>query len=127
MRFRIAAGLFRLWVVLSVLWLAGAGAYIIADYQDVALHDLKQPVQFDDLIPAYEDCWDYRTSDGKQVDVTRFSDQALAQVAECERTMDRWAILKTGTAIALGIPIAILIVGCALVWAFRGFLPAGSP
>jgi hypothetical protein len=72
MRVRFASGLFRLWVVFSVLWLAGPGAYIIAGYQNAALHDLKQPVQFDDLIPAYESCWDYRTSDGKQVDVTRF-------------------------------------------------------
>ena len=93
---RVTAGLFRLWVVLSVLWLAAAGAYTVVSYQNVSLPDLKNGLMFDDLIPAYEACWDYRTSDGKRVDRSRFSDEALAQVAECERGEDRWLIIKSG-------------------------------
>ena len=123
MRFRVAAGLLRLWVVLSVLWLAGAGAYIVDSYQNAPLPYLMSPaVKFDDLVPAYEHCW---VSDGKKVDPNDFIKiETLRLIAECERTVDRWAILKTGTAIALGIPIAVFIIGWGLVWAFRGFLPA---
>jgi hypothetical protein len=127
MRIRFAAGLLRLWVVFSILWLVGAGAYMTAAYQNTPLHDLKQPVLFDDLVPAYEHCWDYKTSDGQKVDVTKFSNEALAQVAECERTTDRWSIVRNGILIALGIPIIVLGFGWAFVWAFRGFLPAQKP
>ena len=56
MRVRFAAGLLRLWVVFSILWLVGAGAYMIAAYQNTPLPNLKKPVLFDDLIPAYEHC-----------------------------------------------------------------------
>src|SRR5215467_3832862 len=117
---RVTAGLFRLWVVLSVLWLAAAGAYTVVSYQNVSLPDLKNGLMFDDLIPAYEACWDYRPF-GKKVDRARYSDEALAQVAECERTVDRWQVVRDGLLIALGIPIAIFVVGWALIWAFRGF------
>ena len=124
MRVRFASGLFRLWVVLSVLWLAGVGAYTFTAYRDAPLPHLKQPVMFDDLVPAYEPCWDYTTSDGQKADVTKFSDSALALVAECEREVDRSLILRSGVLFALGIPIIVLVFGWAFVWAFRGFLPA---
>jgi hypothetical protein len=126
MSIRVAAGLFRLWVVFSILWLAGAGAYMIAAYKNTPLHDLKRPVMFDDLIPGYEYCWDYRTSDGQKADVTKFSNEALARVAECERRADRWMTLRNGIPIALAIPIIVLGFGWAFVWVFRGFLPAKS-
>ena len=68
MTVRFASGLFRLWVVLSVLWFLGAGAYIVASYQNLPPHVMKSgQLMFDDLIPAYEHCWDYRTSDGRLV------------------------------------------------------------
>jgi hypothetical protein len=123
---RVAAGLFRLWVVFSVLWLAGVGAYTFVAYQDAAPPDLTKGHIFDDMLAAYEHCWDYRTNDGQKVDRSRFSNEALAQVAECEREADRWLILRSGALFALGIPIIILILGWGFVWAFRGFLPARS-
>ena len=71
--------------------------YIVASYQNVPPHVMKSgQLMFDDLIPAYEHCWDYRTSDGRLVDRRDFSDQALVQVAECERTADRWQVVRTG-------------------------------
>jgi len=126
MRVRFAAGLFRLWVVFSILWLLAVGAYTFVAYRDAVPPDLThKQVIFDDLIPAYEHCWDNRTSDGQKVDPTgKFSGAALAQIAECEREADRWLILKSGILFAVGIPIIVLAFGWAFVWAFRGFLPA---
>jgi hypothetical protein len=34
------SGLFRLWVVLTLLWLAVAAAYIVVAYQNAPEHDL---------------------------------------------------------------------------------------
>jgi hypothetical protein len=76
MRVRLSGPL-RLWVVFSLLWLAVIGAYIIVSYQNVALRDLKN-----ENIPAYDLCWDYRTNDGRKVDRSSFSGEALVQVAE---------------------------------------------
>jgi hypothetical protein len=124
---RVAAGLFRLWVVLSLLWLAAAGAYTIISYQDAPRHDLinGRPA-FADLIPAYEQCWSrWRTSESEGEDWVRVED--LPQVAECERVVDRWQIVRDGLLIALSIPIVVLIVGWGFVWAARGFLPALPP
>jgi hypothetical protein len=121
MKVRFALGLFRLWVVFGILWIAAVGAYTSVSYQNVPLRDLKgQPIIFDDLIPIYEDCW----ASGAKVDRGRFSDEALAQVVVCERTVDRWSVLKNGILIAFSIPVIALVLGWGFVWAFRGFLPA---
>jgi hypothetical protein len=124
MKVRFASGLFRLWVVFGVLWIAAVGVYTGVSYQNVALPDLKgHQIIFDDLVPIYQDCWDYRTSNGERIR-SGFSDEALAQIAECERTADRRAVLKNGILIAVSIPIIGLVLGWAFVWALRGFLPA---
>src|SRR5215469_6639126 len=114
---RVAAGLFRLWVVWSVLWLAAAGVYTVVSYQSAPEHDLTRGPIFDDLVPAYEHCW--KSSDGKKVNANeRIHIEALTQIAECERVVDRRGIVQNVILIALGIPIAILIIGWGLVWAF---------
>jgi len=56
----------------------------------------------------------------------KFSDEALAGVAECERSADRSDIIKQGVVIAFGIPIVIFVLGWTLLWAYRGFLPNKS-
>jgi len=125
---RVASGLFRLWVVLSVLWLAAAGAYTFVSYQNAPQHHLiNGRIAFDDLEPAYEHC--FRHSDGKTVDISNdfISDEEQAQIVECERVVDRWQIVRDGLLIALCIPIIVLGLGWAFVWAFRGFLPAQKP
>jgi len=123
MSVRVASGLFRLWVVFSVLWLAAVGAYTFVSYQDPPQHNLinGRPA-FDDLIPAYGHCWSRWSSNDE--DWVRIED---LPVAECERFVDRWRIIQGGLLIALCIPIAIFVVGWGLVWAFRDFLPARSP
>jgi hypothetical protein len=42
--------------------------------------NLLEDPSFDDLVPEYEHCWDYRTSDGQKVDRSKFSKEALAQL-----------------------------------------------
>jgi hypothetical protein len=127
MRVRFASGLFRLWVAFSVVWLAAAGAYPALAYQEVVPPDLKNGRMFDDLVPRYEYCWDYRTSDGTKVDRKDMGDSALMLIAECERAVDRWFILRNGTLIALCVPIIVFCLGWGFVWAFRGFLPVQKP
>jgi hypothetical protein len=124
MSVRVASGLFRLWVVFSVLWLAAAGAFIVVSYQNAPQHNLIHgQMAFDDLIPAYEHCW--RSGDGKTLGPGEFiSDKDFAQIAECERGVDRWQIVRNDILIALCIPIIALVLGWAFVSAFRGFLPA---
>jgi hypothetical protein len=125
MRVQVASGLFRLWVVISIMWLAVAGAYVVVSYQNVEQHDLTKRGMFDDLTPGYEHCW--RSSYGKKVESTdSISIEDLTRIAECERTVDQGQILKTGIPVALGIPIIVLVLGWGLVWAFRGFLPRAA-
>ena len=94
MKARFASGLFRLWVVLTMLWLAAAGVNIVVLYQTVPQHALiKGRIAFDDLIPAYEHCW--KSSDGKEVNIDDFiSDKDFAQIAGCETAVDRWEIVR---------------------------------
>src|SRR5579864_4959658 len=96
---RVARGLFRLWVVASVLWIMGTAAYVTNSYQTVSLRDLKKGMNFDEIVPAYKHCWDYRMTPGgvklnsDQI-IKTFSDEALAVIAECERSADRSDIIK---------------------------------
>ncbi|MGB6287743.1 MAG: hypothetical protein WBG18_25555 [Xanthobacteraceae bacterium] len=126
MKVRFASGLFRLWVVFGVLWTAAVGAFTSASYQNAALPDLKgHQIIFDDLVPAYHGCWYHRTNNGEErIMLDPVDDKLLAQLAECERTADRWSIVKNGILIAFSIPIIGLVLGSAFVWAFKGFLPA---
>jgi hypothetical protein len=91
MALRVARGLFRLWVVLSAVWILFV---ITKTWFDVThpttLTDTEvglTPGMFDDLIIAA------RTNNA----------------------------LKFGAALALVPPLLVLAIGSALVWAFRGF------
>ena len=48
------------------------------------------------------------------MDRSKFSNEALAQIAECEREEDRWLILRSGVLFALGVPIIVLGFGWLL-------------
>lgn len=123
---RVARGLFRLWVVLSLLWIVGTAAYVTNSYQTVALRDLKKGLNFDEFVPAYIHCWDYRMPPSGiklNSDQVIKNDEALAVVEECERSADRSDIIKQGGVIALAVTIAFFVLGWALMWAYKGFLP----
>ena len=99
MALRIARGLFRLWLILSVLWIGGVG--VVTWYR----------------LPVYD--WPGKGLPFEQSMTTpAFNpDEFLAfKVAEERREAIRFA-----SVVAIVPPILLLALGSALVWAFRGF------
>ena len=90
MAVRVARGLFRLWLVLSVLWVAGIGATSLI---------------FDETVSAY-------------VRLESMFDTCIKvkKADECAEWL-RWG----APWLALVPPIVVLVIGWALIWAFRGF------
>jgi hypothetical protein len=114
---RIARGLFRFWVVASILWIAlVAGmtwqAWPVDDWTipkppfDPDAYLAGKP-QFDPSKPF---------SDGKQ---TYANSKAYVEAEQ------RDALMK-GAAISVAPPVAILILGMSLIWVVRGFRSEGS-
>jgi hypothetical protein len=98
MALRVARGLFRVWLVLSVLWIAGVGVMewrtFVYEYRDVDVcEELEAPAPGSCLPRSYAD-W----------------------VNPNSRARFRFAL-----ALAFVPPAFVLVLGSALVWAFRGF------
>lgn len=105
-------GLFRLWVILTVLWIAG-----VAFVSGPAVHH------------------EFRWAAASQATLQGMSDEelmvALARAQEAERRGERpgepaptpnpWGSLGRTGAVALLPPLALLALGAALGWAFSGF------
>ena len=91
MKLRIARGLFRLWLVVSVIWIA----FVIA----MTWYDICHPTTFTDtevgLPPG------------------RFDDLIIAGRTE--------SAVKFGLVLAAVPSVLVLLIGAALIWAFRGF------
>jgi hypothetical protein len=68
MHIRWSRGLWRLWLVASLIWVGCFAVFYGTAYS--ALKDKVKPSvgYFDELIPKYKPCWDYRTDDGKNID-----------------------------------------------------------
>jgi hypothetical protein len=97
---RVARGLFRLWLVLSVLWIGGVG---VVTWQTFPLED---PVRasFPYLCELNKDCsWLDRVK--HQLDMDK----------------EQRAAIQSAILLALAPPAFMLALGSALVWAFRGF------
>ena len=121
---RVATGFFRLWIVLSVLWIIGTVVvtYQIAD--NVPTRDLTAaPSDFDDLLPAYSHCWDYRTKDGRRIDRKDISKELLLLVARCQQESDKKDAYLIGASTAVGVPIGFLLIGLVIAWIIRGLVP----
>ena len=115
MALRVARGLFRLWLVLSVLWIGGVGAVTLwtlpvdmcvtppgephfCDENDlVAIKETDQPPS--ELPPQFDPSKPYR------------------ELHDAERH----AAIRFAGILAFAPPVLILALGSALVWAFRGF------
>jgi hypothetical protein len=103
MALQVARGLFRLWLVLSVLWIGGAGVVTWRDFQRNELPSYCE-------LPASE-----------RSETLSFNCPAEARSAAIWRTEARPLIIWYGGALALVPPAVVLVLGSALVWAFRGF------
>jgi hypothetical protein len=100
MALRVARGLFRLWLVLSVLWIGG-----------VVFVTLR------DASPFYLTC--DRPPPDRPNPCTWF-DEFKVNLVEEANSIDR-ASVQNGILLALVPPAFVLALGSALVWAFRGF------
>lgn len=106
MGIRWSRGLWRLWVVASSVWVicfaVSYGSTYAALRSKVTAADVRPPIgSFDDLIPQYKPCWDYRTADGRNIDITMMDNSALVRVYECQREIDRSTLLRTA-AVTIG-------------------------
>jgi hypothetical protein len=107
MAFRVAHGLFRLWLVLSVLWIGGVG---VATWKTFPKDEYVVPSarrgMFDDLIPKRGET------------LPKFDPSKPHTVI---RDNERWEAVRSASVAALVPPAFVLALGSALVWAFRGF------
>jgi len=146
-------GLFRLWIVGSVLFVT---AVAVISYSEIKAQfdGVPSPPQgFEIVVPQlckdargdagsdyttqkgqnpgpwdkyakpdpYDDCW-YTMSKFRPLypEYNNLSDYELIRMLYGIRVRP-WATLGMWASIAVGIPLAVLIVGASLVWAFSGF------
>jgi hypothetical protein len=102
MALRVARGLFRVWLVLSVLWIGGVGVVTWRTFP------ADEWGQFPKLPPGF-------VIDPKPNDFN--PDQYLASKLAEERRSAIWH----ASLLAFLPPAFVLALGSALVWAIRGF------
>jgi len=100
-------GLFRLWIVGSVLFVI---AVAVISYWDIKenfdaarLEAIRSQVDTSRPLPQWTD------------------DELRAFLIEMIPTANPWVRLGVWASTAFGIPLAVLIIGSSLVWAFSGF------
>src|SRR5262249_16657273 len=109
---RITRGLFRLWVVASILWIASVG---VITWQTWPVDDwtiTKPPFDPDAYLagkPQFDPSKPF--SDGKHTYANS------KEFVEAER---RDALMK-GAAIGITPPVGVLLLGMSLLWVVRGF------
>ena len=125
MAFRPARGLFRLWLVLSLFWLAGMTFFAYEGYSNLRARQLGTAKNNSDVIPQYPDCWDYRDDKtGFPIPPWSFDASALRQIYECELHQAKVSIVRNFVFIGLGVPLTFLGLGWLLLWIARGFVSA---
>jgi len=110
MAWRVARGLFRLWLVLSVLWIGGVGVvtwrtFPVNDW--IIVHEVTDPELLKQLEAA------------PRMPMPEFDPSKPHKTVVTDRELR--AIIQWGIALALVPPAFVLALGSALVWAFRGF------
>jgi hypothetical protein len=145
MRVNVRRGLFRLWVVLSSLWVILIVAVSFAPVHEefgkaasmriinAGSWEPDEPVECSeargtDFRREGELCWyslavfrklypEY--ADLKEKDL---SEKLYAKAGRPLTPIRPWGLLGEKAALALGPPIAVLIIGWAFIWALSGFL-----
>ena len=108
MALRVARGLFRVWLVLSVLWIGGVGVmtwgtFPAEDPRRAALPSICDipPNQRSKEWSEFDCSWFYRLKE--------------------HFDPNQRAVLQTAVFLVLIPPAFVLALGSALVWAFKGF------
>jgi hypothetical protein len=111
MALRVARGLFRLWLVLSVLWISGVGVVTWRTFPWIpewAIEKCERPFDPDAYLagkPQKEGC--------------SWLEWVKAQPVMEDK--DQRAALQLAILLALVPPAFVLALGSASIWAFRGF------
>ena len=120
-------GLFRLWVILSLLWIAGLSAIFIAD------EHLLEANKTYEVEGRFKERYEVvAPPNASQEAVIAFAQQnARIDCSESKRgpwcdhpvklQMPREEIKLTAIYLAFGVPAAALLVGYGLFWALSGF------
>jgi hypothetical protein len=102
MALRVARGLFRLWLILSVLWIGGVGVVTWRTFPEKELPSICD-------LPASERSEDWHCSWLGKLKTSLIMDK------------EQRAALQSAILLALPPPAFVLALGSAMVWAFRGF------
>jgi hypothetical protein len=101
MKIRMATGLWRLWLVSSVIWVTCFAIFFASEYvaipikQAAASQTLRSnepgDLSFDDVppLPPYKPC--YQT---ENIGITKLSDSALIQLDECLSRIDQFDLVN---------------------------------
>jgi hypothetical protein len=138
----VRRGLFRLWVLFAVLFIIVTGMLSYREvHQEFFWHD--PPKEWRPLLPV--DCAQARGAEGpdysksedlcwyetakfqalypeyRDLDERELSKRVYEKAGRPLKEMRPWRLMSERAGIALGVPLAVLILGWALLWAFSGF------
>jgi hypothetical protein len=120
---RVARGLFRLWIVVSVIWIGGVvgvtwGTFPPAELTDQEVGLNTRPTECDGK--SNDECTAILTRLGKNP-FDAFDPPAPPPEAEPRYVSKRRSAISFAAVAALAPPLVLLILGGAFGWAFRGF------
>ena len=121
-------GLFRFWILLSFLWVAGCIGIAVVDQPTTVTYNMedKNSEKFTVIAPRSlnaEQIADYFIA-SKKMNRPECEPAHRGPWCDQQTTLEvpgpiRWSLWGT----AVGVPLGLLIIGSALVWALRGFRP----
>ena len=105
MALRVARGLFRMWLVLSALWIIGVGV-------------MTWQIGSEPVHSAAYGIW---TTAGRPPEPPRTQTGAAPALENAPWVIEQCKAIRFNILVALVPPAFVLAFGSALVWAFRGF------
>ena len=119
MALRVARGLFRLWLVLSVLWIGAVGIVVWHEKNWMFKPDglILVPGSTADICSTAKDeqqCFDLLRAAGK-------NPYTALDELDRDRSEQRRKTIQFVSTVALVPPAFVLALGSALLWAVRGF------
>jgi hypothetical protein len=149
MRIHVRSGLFRLWLVVAVLWATAVGLFSFQDVrEEFAKAASMKNLDADGFVPDLPVdcdlargsefrrdrnlCWyDLPTfrklyPEYKDLDDKDLSEQLYEKAGTPLVPIRPWSVLGERAGLALGPPLGLLAVGSALMWAVAGFANTGK-